>query len=751
MNVKTRPLEALRPRATTIRSHLLLLAALAALPVLIFAALISIMLIDQQQRTFERGAVERARAVMSAVDAELRGSFATLDALAASRFLRADDLRGFYDSANRLLATQPGWYNVTLAGPSGQKVMDLREPFGAPLGPILDWPSAERVLKTRQSVVGNVERRTADSPPLVPLRRPIVRDDEVRYVLTAQVRPDSFTRLIHEQQLPGDWTSGLVDGNGNFVARDPPRPAGDAASPAFRAESRRGREGWYRGATVEGRDTFTAYQRSALGDWTIGIAVPAETVLGAAKRTAWLLGFGVLAAIATTLLFSYVIGRRIVDPMTALADLASNVGGERAAVALPPAGIPEVDAVGRALARADTAVRERHLLDQREKDAIGAADRAKDEFIATLSHELRNPLAALTSATEILRRNDLDSDAGRDARQVIERQIGHMSRMIEDLLDLSRVIAGKTHLELERFDLGALVAGVVDAWRLEGRIARHSVTVDTAPAWVHADRTRMEQVLTNLLDNAVKFTAAGNRIRVTVAAVDDNAVLTVADEGHGIAPELLGRVFDPFVQGYQGMGRASGGLGLGLALVKRLIELQQGTVSVESAGVDRGTTFRVSLRRVEPGLEEGAIVPPAMPQTPGRKRVLVIDDNDDARRSLAMLLSFEGHEICEAPDGARGVELAQCVRPEVALIDIGLPDLSGHEVARQIRAALKDDVVLLAVTGYGQPEDQRRALDAGFDAHLVKPVTLDQLNEALAQVRPGSEVEASEGETLGRP
>jgi len=741
-----------RPRTTalvgitTIRAHLLLLAGCAALPVLIFAVLISIMLVEQEQRTFERGAVERTRAMMSAIDADLRGSLSTLNAIAASRALAADDLRGFHEAAGRVLATQPAWSDVTLALPSGQTLVDARVPFGTALRTVVDRPSLDQVLKSRRPTVGNISWQAPDAPPVVPIRVPVERDGEVRYIVTAFVIPESFDLLIREQQLPSEWVAGLIDGNGNFVARVPPRPPGDPASPAFRAESRRAQAGWYRGRTVEGRDTYTAYRRSAQSDWTIGLAVPTEIVFGAERNTLWLLGAGVLAAVVTALALAFSIGKRIAGPMTALASLARSIGAERATIELPREGVREVDAVGRALLQADAAVRERHLLDQREKGAVEAADRAKDEFIATLSHELRNPLAALTSAAAILRRNDLNSAAESDARQVIERQLAHMSRMIEDLLDLSRVIAGKTHLKLERFDLGALVSGLVSAWQIEGRTARHIVTVDAEPAWVHADRTRMEQVLANLLDNAVKFAPPGSHIRVAVAECGDWVTLEVEDDGRGIPSEMLGRVFDPFVQGDHRIGGEGRGLGLGLALVRRLVEAQHGKVVVDSAGVGKGATFSVRVPRVDPAVEEEQPLSSVTVRAVGRKRVLVIDDNDDARRSLAVLLSFDGHETFEAPNGVRGAELARHARPEVALIDIGLPDINGYEVARRIRADLGKSVTLVAVTGYGQPEDQRAAFEAGFDAHLVKPVTLDQLNETLATVRTDAPVAAGEGD-----
>jgi signal transduction histidine kinase/CheY-like chemotaxis protein len=732
------------PEHSTIRSRLFLLASGAVLPVLIFAVLVSAILVEEEQRTFERGTIERARAMMSAVDASLRGSLSTLQALAASRPLAAGDLEGFRESSVRLLATQPAWHNITLSLPSGERVVDALAPLGTSQPPIVDLPSAERVVKTEQPVIGDVSRQTPDSPSVVPVRVPVFRDGAVTYVLTAQVRPESFDTLIREQQLSPDWVAGLIDGNGNFVARVPPRAPGEPASPAFRTESQRAKEGWYRGLTVEGNDTFTAYQRSALGNWTIGLAVPSEIVLAGLTRTVWLIGLGALAALALAFVLAVVIGNRIVRPMETLASLARSVGDGSATITLQRDGLREIDAVGIALKQADSAVRERQSLVQREKDAVEAADRWYDEFIATLSHELRNPLAALTSAAGILRRNDLDSDVGRDAREVIDRQIAHMSRMIEDLLDLSRVVVGKINLKLERFDLAELVSAVVTAWQNAGRLSRRAVSIDIQAAWVVADRTRLEQVVTNLLDNAVKFTPAGKRIRVAVAPSGEWAELIVHDDGRGIAPELLGRVFEPFVQDDQWRSGNARGLGLGLALVKRLVELQGGSVSVASAGVGRGACFSVRLPRTEARSEERAALPSLTSEAPNKKRVLVIDDNDDARKSLAVLLAFDGHETYEAANGVRGIELASHVRPEVALIDIGLPDFSGYEVARRIRAELSSGVALVAVTGYGQPEDQRRAFDAGFDAHLVKPITIEQLNAVLAAARPQTPMASSE-------
>jgi CheY-like chemotaxis protein/anti-sigma regulatory factor (Ser/Thr protein kinase) len=250
------------------------------------------------------------------------------------------------------------------------------------------------------------------------------------------------------------------------------------------------------------------------------------------------------------------------------------------------------------------------------------------------------------------------------------------------------------------------------------------------PVWVDADRARIEQILSNLLDNAVKFTPAGKTIRVAVAPEGEDALLTVSDEGAGLAPGSAERMFDLFVQGERGLDRAAGGLGVGLALVKRLTELHGGTVAASSAGAGRGTTFVVRLPAVLPSAQSQAAQ--ATPRV-AAKRILIVEDNDDARHMMHEVLAFGGHDVREARDGATGLALAAESRPDVALIDIGLPDLDGYEVARRLRAAPGGRRMgLIAITGYGQAEDQKRAYDAGFDAHLTKPVAPERLRQVMA-------------------
>jgi len=357
-----------------------------------------------------------------------------------------------------------------------------------------------------------------------------------------------------------------------------------------------------------------------------------------------------------------------------------------------------------------------------------AANRTKDEFLAMLGHELRNPLGAISSAAHVLSRTAGGHTATMRASEIIGRQVQHLSRIVDDLLDVSRVVAGKIALRLQPVDLGEVARRVTT---LHGGPAgsRHVVSVHTAPAWVSADPTRLEQVLTNLLANAVKYTPAGGEITVTVQRDGDHAVLSVRDTGVGIRPELLPRVFDLFVQADRSLERSAGGLGIGLTLVRQLAQLHGGTVEASSAGPGRGSTFTVRLPIIAgpPDTDDTAGPAAAGPA----RRVLVIEDNDDAREMLRNVLVLLGHEVHEAHDGASGIEQARRVRPDAALIDIGLPGIDGYEVARRIRSELPG-ARLAAVTGYGQPEDRERALAAGFDEHLVKPVDPDQLQRVLA-------------------
>jgi two-component system CheB/CheR fusion protein len=393
------------------------------------------------------------------------------------------------------------------------------------------------------------------------------------------------------------------------------------------------------------------------------------------------------------------------------------------AIALHAQGIHQQERLKRMLADRE------HLL-----DALRDADRRKNEFLGMLSHELRNPLAPLRNSLYILSKAATGGEQAQRALAIIDRQVGIVNRLVEDLLDITRIERGKVRLDRERVSLGDLVARVVEDHR--DLFARSDVRLELVGSGedipVDADPTRIAQVMGNLLQNAVKFTSPGGSVAVHVERADGCATVSVRDTGEGIAPDMLAHLFDPFVQADSTLHRNAGGLGLGLALVKALVELHGGSVRARSDGIGKGAEFVVTLPLAAP-----AIAAPAHPEDASgarrRRLVLVIEDGVDAGQSLAEILELEGHAVHVARDGRTGVALARELRPDVVLCDLGLPDIDGYEVARTLR---RDDALrgirLVALSGYTQPEDRQRATEAGFDAHVAKPTGLDDLMIAMA-------------------
>ena len=375
--------------------------------------------------------------------------------------------------------------------------------------------------------------------------------------------------------------------------------------------------------------------------------------------------------------------------------------------------------------------------------ALLEADRRKDEFLALLAHELRNPLGPIRHAVKILRARAPAPSELQWATSIIDRQAEHMSRLVEDLLDVSRITRGTIHLRQERVDIGNIVKSAVEASSALIDKAGHrlKVTVPPEPIYVDGDPTRLVQIVANLLDNAAKYTDPGGRVTVSAEREDDAAVIRVTDNGVGIAPDVLPEVFDMFTQAALTLERAQGGLGVGLSLVERLVRLHGGTVSAHSEGPGTGSEFTVRLplavkahdRVPHPAAEEGQ-----KPKAPTRCRVLIVDDNEDSAASLGMLLRMIGHEVRMAHDGLEALSAAATFQPHVAILDIGLPKLNGYEVAKRIREQpWGRDMVLVALTGWGQDEHRRRSEESGFNHHLTKPVELDVLEELLAATERG--------------
>ena len=923
-------------RPVPLRSRLLLLAAVAILPLALMSGIALQALLEQQRRQTEQSSLDLARALATAVDTELRLTISALQSLALTEPLASAnevDLVHARESALRVLAERPEWRAVLLAAPSGEPLFSTATAVGTLPPKVTEPGSIEEVVRARAPVVGPLTRGPLGNWG-IPVRVPVERAGQLRYVLSAVVRPEAILRVVSEQRVPDDWIVSVFDSKGARIARsrEHARFLGTAPSPSLQAlMASLGPRNELVGAssTIEGTQVHTALARVRSAHWVVALGVPSAVEAAALHGSALAYGGGILLSLGLGSVAAWLLSGSIAAPIARLRDAAAALG-RGAPVEDAEAGLVEIEAVSRALVTA-AALRtrgeaERELLLDAEREArataeraqarlqqlvsagallsrsleeettlaaiasvivpriadicridlldrngvlqrklthhvdpkreaemlafvsehvstpdspgsfawavatgktffanvepsdvekftdpdfrafvegfgivaacvvplvargrtIGAmcalqadsgrrfgaedgaligelaqraalaldnvrlfgesrdalhdakvANRAKDEFLAMLGHELRNPLAPIVTSLDVMARRDGPAE-GRE-RRIIERQVAHLSRMVDDLLDVSRITSGKIELRRERVDLREVVARALELTEpvLQGRRRPPEVSGPATPVWVSGDPVRLTQVICNLLTNAAKFSTPDQRIAIALTRNGDSASLCVENDGVGIPAELVLRIFERFVQGEQAMQRASGGLGLGLAIAKNLVELHGGTIAVESAGVGQGARFTVTLPTVEAGAPAPA---PAIGTgtAPSPTRLLVVDDNDDAAQSLALALRLEGHEVETATDGDAALRLLDRFRPAAAILDIGLPTMNGYELAR----ALRDDprtraIVLIALTGYGRDPDRRRALDAGFDEHLVKPVEFGKLLKRLDELLAG--------------
>ena len=371
-------------------------------------------------------------------------------------------------------------------------------------------------------------------------------------------------------------------------------------------------------------------------------------------------------------------------------------------------------------------------------EALKEADRRKDEFLAVLAHELRNPLAPIRYGLEIMKMS-ADEPVSEDIRAMMHRQLTHLVRLIDDLLDVSRISRGKINLNKEAVELSEALQAALEASRPLIESSQHTLSLDLGeePLWIFADLTRIAQVVSNLLNNAAKYTPTGGRITLSVRRQDGEVAIAVADNGVGISDEMRPRVFDLFTQVDGETKRSQGGLGIGLALARQLIEMHDGRIDVASPGAGQGSTFTVHLPLYQ---QSGGTIEsePGLPKPGLPLKVLVVDDNISSAETTAQILAMTGHKVTLAHDGPAALESARAIRPDVIMLDLGMPGMSGYEVCRELR---KDqafrETMLIAQTGWGQERDRERTQEAGFDHHLTKPVDFNELSGLLAKQKPG--------------
>jgi signal transduction histidine kinase len=567
-------------------------------------------------------------------------------------------------------------------------------------------------------------------------------DDQVKAVVFAALDLTNLDRFVADIQLPPGSLLLTADSEGKIISRKPDPEAwfGKQVSPEMRIAmaAEPGKPVLLTGPDgVERLHRFARVGSNGLSDYTVTIGIPADAITANARHDQMLDFLALTATIALALLAAWFVGdvlvlRRVKRLATTANSIASGTLEARSGIRY---GKEEISELARALDAMAESLQEKELQHLKAESQLREADRRKDEFLAMLAHELRNPLAPISAGAQLLQSGHATDAAVQRTAGIIVRQVHHMTRLVDDLLDVSRVTRGLVTLMRVPLDVSKIVADAVEQAEplLKSRQHRFDVELPPTPLVVMGDQKRLVQVLVNVLNNAAKYTPPGGAVKLAVRADGSNVKLIISDNGIGMSPELRSRVFELFAQADRNSDRSQGGLGLGLALVKSLVELHGGAVTVASEGEQKGSTFTITL--------PGATQQPALPQPgpaarPARKlRVLVVDDNVDAAQTLQLLLEAAGHQVSVAHTALAALEMAQATSPELCLLDIGLPDISGYDLARGLRSLPHTaHATLVAVTGYGRREDRDQATGAGFDHYFVKPVDVDALLSLIARL-----------------
>ena len=729
-------------RRLRLRTLLILLVLATTVPIALFAAWLISRSRAQQEALVDRQNIEQARAVGVAVDQEVENVIASLNVLALFDPIDGDEAH-FGAVAARVLPTHPQWESIRLVDTAFNVVASTSSGATALVHP--EW--VRDVITTKQPTISHGLQEPVSGRWMVTIGVPVVRAGHLRYVLGARLYTDAFSHILRRQSMPPDGVVSLLDGEPKIIARtlNEDRYLGRRPTPEFVERSRGSAEGSLRSTTLEGTRAYSAWSRSPLTGWTVGIGLPAEPIAGPIRRSYTALALAGICMCGAALVLALFLGRDIVRGQTAAATAARALArGE------PPLlfesriaethdladGLREAGAIlDRRLRERDEAQAEadRHraaLLD-REKSARRSAEalnRAKDEFIATVSHELRTPLNAIFGWVSLLRTGTLDPSRNGHALDVIERNTRAQAQLVEDLLDMSRIIQGNVRLGMEPLDLAVVLDSAVESLKPTAD-ARTIPIASSAPhglAFVSGDQGRLQQVVWNILSNALKFTPPGGRIEARGTAADGEAIVRISDSGEGIAPEFLPHVFDRFRQENAAVTRTHSGLGLGLSLVRHLVELHGGTIQAESEGKGRGATFtmRLPLLGAAAARLSDAPVVPTLPEvnTIRGRRILIVDDDEDTRELAKEALTQAGVSATTAASAAEAFEAIAVDAPDAIVADVGMPGVSGYDFVRQLKANGRTaGIPAIALTAYGGAEARDAALAAGFNAYVRKP------------------------------
>ena len=735
-----------------IRVFIFLMVAALMLPLVLASALAVNKIRQEENKAAIASLKKTVEAISLRVDRDIQASMAALHALGTSEHLTTGNFDAFYQQA-KAINRMPNTYTALLNA-DGTTVFNTALPFSTQPSVPLPTPipaAVARVIASQKPFVSDIFLGPRTGRQLVAVYSPTA---VAGYVIAQGFTLDHWKDIAKPHDLPPDWIVAVIDRTGRFIARSHKSDQflGQPARPELVAAAALQNEGMIRHSTLEGVESYDAFDHSETTGWTIAVAAPVALVDAPALRAVQIAVAGFVAALIVSGILAAAFGRRLIVALQSAGTAAVLLGQGKIPTATATS-ILEVDALNQSLANAGgllekerqarlAAQQERERLLEVERLARDAAQKentAKDHFLAMLGHELRNPLAAISGAVAVLTRGSKDRLDVDRYLGIIRRQNRHLVHIIDDLLDMSRLIAGKIVLDPHPVDLAESLKSCVEGLNAAQRTTNHSLEVTALQAWVNADPVRIEQIIINLIGNAIKYSPAGSTITIDLHQADGNAVLQVQDHGTGMTPALMARVFEPFVQGPAPLNVSPSGLGIGLALVRQLVELHGGSVSVASAGAGRGSTFTSSFPLVAaPGSVAGSDFSQLMAAR--HRTLLYVEDNADALAIMSEMLRLSGYAVVEASCGADAVAAARLQLPDAVVLDLGLPDMNGYAVARLIRQLPNaHDLPIIALTGYTSSPAIGAGAQAGFSAHLVKPVDPEVLTrtvEALLAEKP---------------
>jgi signal transduction histidine kinase/ActR/RegA family two-component response regulator len=740
-------------KAMKVRSHVVLLALAVLVPYVLFSVAVLHELLTAERKAALRSMQELARASVNVMDRELTFALATAQTLGTSRNLQEGNFEAFYAQAKS--ANKNSRIQAALLDEQGQQLFNTVRPYGIriPAPSALSRNRVRSVIAGGQPVYSDLIKGSATGKFVLSVELPVRIQDGRTFVINEWMFSEHLVNLLPKKDIPPSWLIAVFDKQGITIARNihPEKFVGEPPLPERLKTILAGFQGVSRAYTRDGMEMYGAWERSSITGWTVGVGVPVAEIEDVAARSVALTAAGFLVALLLAIAGAVMFSRRLIAAIGQASAAAQLLPDYK----IPPVvdlRVAEMNQLQMSLHRAGELLLAAEELKQQSLEEARAArlraeeaqqiaehqNRSKDDFLAMLGHELRNPLAAIASGVTMLNMPATNGERLAKVKAIIQRQTQHLSRLVDELLDAHRVLNGKIALAPVSLDLKSAVESCLASFEARGAMRTHRLDAALSSAVIQADPTRLEQMVCNLVDNALKYTPEGGHIRVSVDVEGDSAMLMVADEGIGLSPELLKNAFDVFVQG-KVINRTKGGLGVGLAVVDSLAKQHGATLTARSPGVNKGSTFILRFPL------NASAVPSTTPYSPakavGDSRILVIEDNRDVRETVVLMLSEHGFTVHAVGDGKSGIDAARAMQPDVALVDIDLPDMSGYEVAAALRTNDKTaGIGLIAVTGYGQATDREKAYAAGFDKHFVKPTPIEVLVEAIdTLVRQGSE------------